>query len=106
MMKTKLASLSLLVAIISTNAFAAPPVANIQVTGAIKPPTCTVNGAEQNNVIFDFGKISPTIIPQTKNYEYQAATVKKNITITCDAETYLTFKTTDTYDNGQLSSSD
>ncbi|WP_421649299.1 hypothetical protein [Moellerella wisconsensis] len=69
----------------------------IKVTGDIKPPTCTVNGSTQNNLVFDLGKISPSLIPQSTIYKYDIKTAQGTITVACDANTYLTFKAIDTY---------
>ncbi|HGN1887798.1 TPA: fimbrial protein, partial [Proteus mirabilis] len=63
-MKKVLLSLTML-AIISTPVLAKSPVANLKINGDIKPPTCTINGATQSDVIFDYGVISPTLIPQS-----------------------------------------
>ena len=100
-MKKLLLSLTML-AIISTPVLAKSPVANLKINGDIKPPTCTVNGATQRDVIFDYGVISPTLIPQSKNYEYPLATGKNTVTVECDAKTYLTFVASDTYDSAEL----
>lgn len=98
-MKKHLLRLSLLSALASSSAMAAGPVANIQVSGDIKPPTCTVNGATQSDVIFDHGVISPSMVPQSSVYLYPYNTTLQDITVTCDAKTYLTFKPTDTYES-------
>lgn len=98
-MKKHLLRLSLLSALASSSAMAAGPVANIQVSGDIKPPTCTVNGATQSDVIFDHGVISPSMVPQSLAYLYPYNTTLQDITVTCDAKTYLTFKPTDTYES-------
>ncbi|WP_424769476.1 fimbrial protein, partial [Proteus mirabilis] len=68
----------------------------------IKPPTCTINGATQSDMIFDYRVISPTLIPQSKNYEYPNGIVQNTVTIECDAKTYLTFVASDTYDSAEL----
>ncbi len=101
-MKKVLLSLTML-AIISTPVLAKSPVANLKINGDIKPPTCTINGATQSDVIFDYGVISPTLIPQSKIYSYSDIGVQNTVTIECDAKTYLTFTTSDTYDNTELS---
>lgn len=94
-MKKQLLGLSVLAAFLSASTFAAGPVANIQVTGDIKPPTCTVNGGD-NDLMYSFGNISPTVIPQEATYN-DLPSLSNNLTVTCDAETYLTFKATDAY---------
>ncbi|MGK6602184.1 fimbrial protein [Proteus mirabilis] len=101
-MKKLLLSLTML-AIISTPVLAKSPVANLKINGDIKPPTCTINGATQSDVIFDYGVISPTLIPQSKIYSYPASMVQNTVTVECDAKTYLTFVASDTYDNTELS---
>ncbi|HEK1114864.1 TPA: fimbrial protein [Proteus mirabilis] len=101
-MKKLLLNLTML-AIISTPVLAKSPVANLKINGDIKPPTCTINGATQSDVIFDYGVISPTLIPQSKIYSYPASMVQNTVTVECDAKTYLTFVASDTYDNTELS---
>ncbi|MBU9980412.1 fimbrial protein [Proteus mirabilis] len=101
-MKKVLLSLTIL-AIISTPVLAKSPVANLKINGDIKPPTCTINGVTQSDVIFDYGVISPTLIPQSKIYSYPASMAQNTVTVECDAETYLTFVASDTYDNTELS---
>ncbi|WP_240133774.1 DUF1120 domain-containing protein, partial [Proteus mirabilis] len=90
-------------AIISTPVLAKSPVANLKINGDIKPPTCTVNGATQRDVIFDYGVISPTLIPQSTVYSYSDIGVQNTVTIECDAKTYLTFTASDTYADTELS---
>ncbi|WP_163892384.1 DUF1120 domain-containing protein, partial [Proteus mirabilis] len=101
-MKKLLLSLTML-AIISTPVLAKSPVANLKINGDIKPPTCTVNGATQSDVIFDYGVISPTLIPQSTVYSYSDIGVQNTVTIECDAKTYLTFTASDTYADTELS---
>ncbi|EOD7312293.1 TPA: DUF1120 domain-containing protein [Proteus mirabilis] len=101
-MKKLLLSLTML-AIISTPVLAKSPVANLKINGDIKPPTCTINGATQNDVIFDYGVISPTLIPQSTVYSYSDIGVQNTVTIECDAKTYLTFVASDTYADTELS---
>ena len=101
-MKKVLLSLAML-SVISTPVLAKAPVANLKINGDIKPPTCTINGATQSDVIFDYGVISPTLIPQSKIYSYPASMVQNTVTVECDAKTYLTFVASDTYDNTELS---
>ena len=101
-MKKVLLSLTML-AIISTPVLAKSPVANLKINGDIKPPTCTINGATQSDVIFDYGVISPTLIPQSTIYSYPASIAQNTVTIECDAKTYLTFVASDTYADTELS---
>ncbi|WP_140187734.1 type 1 fimbrial protein [Providencia stuartii] len=91
-MKKHLLGVSLLSVLVSSNAMAAGPVANIQVNGDIKPPTCTVNGGD-NDLVFDFGKISSSLIP--RDTSYGLPTVSNTLSVSCDAETYLTYTPTD-----------
>lgn len=102
-MKKQLISLFILSTLISSTAWAAGPVANIKLSGEIKPPTCAVNGIEQNDVVFDYGAISPSMVPQSSTYMYPTNYVTQQVTVTCDVETYLTFKSTDTYQNANTS---
>ena len=101
-MKKVLLSITML-AIISTPVLAKSPVANLKINGDIKPPTCTINGATQSDVIFDYGVISPTLIPQSTIYSYPASIAQNTVTIECDAKTYLTFVASDTYADTELS---
>ncbi|EPL5271623.1 DUF1120 domain-containing protein, partial [Proteus mirabilis] len=86
-----------------TPVLAKSPVANLKINGDIKPPTCTINGATQRDVIFDYGVISPTLIPQSTVYSYSDIGVQNTVTIECDAKTYLTFTASDTYADTELS---
>ncbi|HEK0734231.1 TPA: DUF1120 domain-containing protein [Proteus mirabilis] len=101
-MKKVLLSLAML-SVISTPELAKAPVANLKINGDIKPPTCTINGATQRDVIFDYGVISPTLIPQSTVYSYSDIGVQNTVTIECDAKTYLTFTASDTYADTELS---
>ncbi|AWR58930.1 fimbrial protein [Proteus mirabilis] len=101
-MKKVLLSLAML-SVISTPVLAKAPVANLKINGDIKPPTCTINGATQSDVIFDYGVISPTLIPQSTVYSYSDIGVQNTVTIECDAKTYLTFTASDTYADTELS---
>ena len=69
----------------------------------IKPPTCTIKGAAQKDIIFDYGKISPSLIPKSTIYSYSGIVTNNAITIECDANTYLTFVASDTYGDTELS---
>lgn len=82
---------------VSTAALSAP-VANLKVSGKITPPTCTVNGSNETDLLYSFGDISPTVIPQDSTYNGLPG-LSNNLTVTCDAETFLTFKATDNYPN-------
>ncbi|SPY76701.1 fimbrial protein [Providencia rustigianii] len=72
--------------------------ANIKITGDIKQPTCLVNGNKQSDVIFELADISPKDLNQT-SYISLKSNVSKNVTVSCDAETYLTYRAVDTYMN-------
>lgn len=82
------------VALFSATALSAP-VANLKVSGDIKPPTCVVNNGDAD-ILFDFGAISPNLIP-TGSIPYSLPSLISNINVTCDATTYLSFKSEDTY---------
>ncbi|HAU5530015.1 TPA: fimbrial protein [Proteus mirabilis] len=101
-MKKVLLSLAML-SVISTPVLAKAPVANLKINGDIKPPTCTINGATQSDMIFDYRVISPTLIPQSTVYSYSDIGVQNTVTIECDAKTYLTFTASDTYADTELS---
>ncbi|MCS3433635.1 fimbrial protein [Klebsiella sp. BIGb0407] len=90
-------SVLLLLANLLVAARAATPVANIQVNGNIMPPTCTVNGAAESDIIFDLGAISPSLIPLSEPYIYPPNIRRNQVTVECDALTYLTFNAIDTY---------
>ncbi len=77
---------------------AAAPVANLKINGDIKPPTCTVNGGDQADLIYNLGAVSPSVIPQSAGYN-GLPSVANTLTVDCDAATYLTFKATDNYQN-------
>ena len=72
------------------------PVANLKVSGDIKPPTCVVNSGDED-ILFDFGAISPSLIP-SGSVPYKLPSLFSDINITCDAATYLSFKSQDFYD--------
>lgn len=96
-MKNIIISLSLMTIFNSSAAWAAAPVANLVVTGDIKPPTCTVNGGD-NNLLYNLGAVSPSLIPQDTTYN-GLPSISNQLTVTCDAETFLTFQATDHYPN-------
>ncbi|QZY66542.1 fimbrial protein (plasmid) [Providencia rettgeri] len=96
-MKKIVLTLSLISLFMSTAVLAAP-VANLKVAGSITPPTCTVNGGDSADLIYSFGSISPSVIPQDSTYN-GLPSISNNLTVTCDAETFLTFKATDNYPN-------
>lgn len=93
-MKKQLFGLTLLSALVSSSALATGSVANLQVKGDIKPPTCIVNAGD-NDILFDYGRISPSVIPQSTNYQLPIRTT--TLEVVCDAQTFLTFTSTDNY---------
>lgn len=74
------------------------PVANLKVQGSIAPPKCTVNGSDYADLLYQFGKVTLDDIPQDTTYNGLPMLANK-LTVTCDAETFLTFKATDNYPN-------
>ncbi|HBE9180536.1 fimbrial protein [Serratia fonticola] len=91
--------LTCVLAISASSAFAAQ-VANLKIDGKVTPPTCTINGVSQGELIADLGSISPSIIPAVGNGSGNGlvfAPITVPLTVSCDAKTYLTFVTTDTY---------
>ncbi|MBU9979621.1 type 1 fimbrial protein [Proteus mirabilis] len=92
-MQKKILYLALLT-IVSSSSFAATPSAKLKINGDIKPPTCTINGGNQE-ILFDYGNISPSIIPESTNYALgsQYADIK----ISCDVDTFLTFTISDLF---------
>ncbi|ELY3858001.1 fimbrial protein [Providencia alcalifaciens] len=97
MFKKSLLALSLIT--LSSAAFSAP-VANLKVTGSITPPTCTVNGEEEADVLYQFD-ITPGIFPTSGNLVLEPKT--QPIEVICDATTYLTFDASDSRDGTALS---
>lgn len=94
-MMTKLSVVTTITTTLFCSSILAAPIGNVKVAGDIKPPTCTINGSTQSDVIFELGNISPMML-QSEFYSFSSQD-EKNIVITCDAATYLTFKTTDAY---------
>ncbi|HHQ6573483.1 TPA: fimbrial protein [Serratia fonticola] len=76
----------------------AAPVANLKINGDIRPPTCTVNGGDQADLIYNLGAVSPLAIPKSSGYN-GLPSVANTLTVDCDAATYLTFKAQDQYQN-------
>ncbi|MEY0600297.1 fimbrial protein [Providencia alcalifaciens] len=96
MFKKSLLALSLIT--LSSAAFSAP-VANLKVTGSITPPTCTVNGEEEADVLYQFD-ITPGIFPTSGNLVLEPKT--QPIEVICDATTYLTFDASDSREGTAL----
>ncbi|HEX7816691.1 DUF1120 domain-containing protein [Dyella sp.] len=87
---------TLLMAIFGTAAFghacAAAPSSALKLMGAMAAPNCTVAMTDDGE--FKLGKISPTQIkPDTGHTSLPP--MEKDLTITCDADTYLTFSVVD-----------
>lgn len=91
-------NLGILIAMLVSVSATAAPVANLKISGEIKAPTCTVNGSEQADLIYNLGAVSPSLIPQSTGYN-GLPSVSNTLSVNCDAATYLTFKATDTYAN-------
>ena len=93
--------LALVLAAATGSAFAAP-VANLKIDGKVTPPTCTINGEEQGELLANFGAVSPTWLLATGLSSGHVKSVGSQtvpLTISCDAKTYLTMVPTDTYRN-------
>lgn len=75
-----------------TGSVIAAPVANLKVTGSITPPTCTVNGVDEADVLYTFD-VSPGLFPATGNLTMEPQS--QNIQVVCDATTYLAFNASD-----------
>lgn len=92
-MNAKLMSLSALTTFMlaMVGAHAAPPEANLKVTGKLVVPVCSV--VADNNGVYDIGRQSATIVHPNTNTPLPSMT--KTWTITCDAETYLNFTHSD-----------
>lgn len=88
----------MVVSVLACATATAAPVANLKINGDIKPPTCTVNGGEQVDLIYNLGAVSPSVIPQSKGYN-GLPRISNTLTVSCDAATYLTFNATDAYQN-------
>ncbi|QZY66543.1 fimbrial protein (plasmid) [Providencia rettgeri] len=96
MFKKSLLALSL---ITLSSAVLSAPVANLKVTGSITPPTCTVNGEEETDVLYQFD-ITPGIFPASGDLVLDAKA--QSIEVVCDATTYLTFDASDSRDGTAL----
>ncbi|AIP06577.1 DUF1120 domain-containing protein [Burkholderia pseudomallei] len=92
-MKLKTSLLALSIAMLGTTAaHAAAPTQDLIVKGSIDVPACTVVAAD--NGVYDYGKISPTLI-KSGTATTPLAKMEKAWTVNCDAETYMSFKVTD-----------
>ncbi|HEK0516895.1 TPA: fimbrial protein [Proteus mirabilis] len=92
MFKKSLLAVSLL-ALTSSVAFAATPTAKLKVIGTIQAPTCTVNGETSETTVEYKFDVSPGLFPAKGNLTLEP--ISHNITVTCDARTYLAFVPTD-----------
>jgi type 1 fimbria pilin len=81
----------------------AAPVANLKVTGTITPPTCTVNGVDEADVLYNFS-VSPDLFPASGNLTLTPQS--QPIQVVCDATTYLTFNAADMREGSELVSTD
>ncbi|AJX35747.1 DUF1120 domain-containing protein [Burkholderia oklahomensis] len=92
-MKLKTSLLALSIAMLGTTAaHAAAPAQDLIVKGTIDVPACTVVAAD--NGVYDYGKISPTLI-KSGTTTTPLTKMEKAWTVSCDAETYMSFKVTD-----------
>lgn len=83
---------------LSSAAFSAP-IANLKIEGIITPPTCTIQGQNEADLIYQFD-ITPGLFPASGDLLLTAQT--KNIQVVCDAITYLAFDTTDNRAGSEL----
>ncbi|NXZ88103.1 type 1 fimbrial protein [Serratia fonticola] len=91
--------LLVLVLVAATGSSFSAPVANLKINGEVIPPTCTINSVEQADLVFEFGTVAPKEIPASgKGYNFLPS-LKNDLTVLCDAKTYLTFKPVDMYTN-------
>lgn len=97
-MKKKLLGLSILGTFLSMSALAAGPVANIQVTGDIKPPTCLINNGD-DEIIFEFN-IAPSLLPLDGNLTLESQSLP--LEVQCDATTYLSLTPIDNRSGTEL----
>ncbi|CNG96085.1 MULTISPECIES: DUF1120 domain-containing protein [Yersinia] len=90
-MKKQLISLTALSSLVlgMAAAHAAPPTAELKVKGKLSVPTCNVIAPDGG--IYDLGKISAANI-KSGTTTTVLTPIKKTWTITCDAETYLSYK--------------
>lgn len=79
------------------------PVANLKITGSITPPTCLINGSNEETFTYDFD-ISPGIFPASGNLVLDAQS--QNIEVVCDATTYLSFTAVDDRAGTELTAGD
>nr|WP_311528473.1 hypothetical protein [uncultured Ralstonia sp.] len=98
----KLAALAAL-ALAAMAAHAAPPTTELKVTGRIAVPTCTVAAPDAGT--YDFGRFSSTLIKSGSTHT-ALTPIKKTWSVSCDADTFLTFKVIDNRDSSSSYPSD
>ncbi len=93
MNKKTIASLALTsaLALLASMAQAAPPTADLQVSGKLVVPVCSVAAADDG--VYNIGKQSATVVKPAADTVLGDMT--KTWTIACDAETYLNFSVVD-----------
>jgi type 1 fimbria pilin len=87
--KTTLASLMLISA---SAVMADAPTAELKVAGKVAVPGCTI--AQSAGGTYDYGSISPTLVKASATTALTAQT--QTWTVTCDAQTFLSFRVIDT----------
>lgn len=91
--------LALTLVAIAGSALAAP-VGNLKISGLVTPPTCTINGVEQGELVANFGAVAPSWLLATglsaENNKF-ISEISIPLTVSCDAQTFLSFIPTDTY---------
>ncbi|MDW7803915.1 fimbrial protein [Providencia rettgeri] len=75
------------------------PVANLKVSGDIKPPTCIINGLDNPDIVFEFN-ISSSLLSSGENIQLNGKT--QEITVFCDARTYLSLRPVDNRAGSEL----
>ena len=95
----KLAALAAL-ALAATAAHAAPPTTELKVTGRIAVPTCSVTAPDGGT--YDFARFSSSLIKPGSTHT-ALTPIKKTWSVSCDADTFLTFKVIDNRDGTESS---
>ena len=90
-MKKQLTVLAFLILCV-TATHAAPPTDELKVKGRIGVPTCNINAPDSG--VYDIGNISSTQI-KSGTATTELPKITKNWTVSCDAVTFLTVKSTD-----------
>ncbi|EPL6456545.1 fimbrial protein [Providencia rettgeri] len=68
------------------------PVANLKISGDIKPPSCTINGLDNPDIVFEFN-IPASSLSSGEDLKLNGKT--QAITVFCDASTYLSLRPVD-----------